>query len=108
MNSEGHAKDCPILSDDNLPCVCGVIPVVRPSMIAGEMKHTGGHVHTDKCSPDIAFEKYCQDELVQNALALDAERGKTLTLDLLRDCFMSGAKFASDRFADQQRAKATP
>lgn len=42
MNSEGHAKDCPILSDDNLPCVCGVIPVVRPPMTAGEMKHTAG------------------------------------------------------------------
>lgn len=44
-----------------------------------------------------AFEAYCNQSIVQDAIRLDEERGKTLTKDLLRDCFMAGAKFATDR-----------
>ncbi len=46
---------------------------------------------------DAAFERYCADPIVQEALEMDKARGQTLTTAILRDCFMAGAKYAIAR-----------
>lgn len=50
-----------------------------------------------KTKTDEAFERYCADPIVQQAIELDTARGRTLTHDLLRDCFIAGAKYATER-----------
>ena len=50
---------------------------------------------TDKTT--AAFERYCADPVVQEALRMDEARGKTLTRDMLCDCFMAGANHAIER-----------
>ncbi len=52
-----------------------------------------------------AFQRYCADPAIQEALRIDRERGKTLTEDLLRDCFTAGAKWMSDLYVAQRKAK---
>lgn len=47
-----------------------------------------------------AFERYCADPVVQEALRIDEERGRTLTIDLLRDAFMSGVKYGVDLYLE--------
>lgn len=44
-----------------------------------------------------AFERYCAGPVVQKAIAMDAERGHTLTIDLLRDCFITGVQYGVKR-----------
>ena len=49
-------------------------------------------------TPAEAFHKYIADPDVQRAIEIDQACGKTLTFDLLRDCFAAGAKYASDEY----------
>jgi len=48
-----------------------------------------------------AFETYLRDPVVQRALEMRMTSGK-LSVDLLRDCFMNGAKCAADLLVKQK------
>lgn len=50
-----------------------------------------------------AFAAYCADPVVRKAIDLIAQRGGTLAIDLLRDCFMAGAKHGAEPGFSKER-----
>ena len=46
---------------------------------------------------EAAFEAYCRDPVV--AQALEMARSEKFTINLLKDCFMAGAQYATKRCA---------
>ena len=48
-------------------------------------------------SPGLAFEQYCTDPVVQQAIKVIKDKGSDIAENLLRDAFMAGAKYAIER-----------